>query len=305
MPPYSPDLNPIEQFFAKLKALLRKAAARTLEALIDAIACALTKFKPHECENYLDNSGYRHRLCENALGYRDGDIGFRGRGGVPPLVIFRPARAALLDAGEALAVVRRRPGPMLKFVSRQRGSRHVMRRAKEKAAALHGKKPIARVPHIEQVRRSDISHWRGRNFTCNYVTQPQENPPQYRRAEKSDAPKTGEALQRKALSVPTQAKSNSLAASRTIEKKGAEDFHAKRSQRQTMNLGQFPHNHEIAHHAEADTTCALAPARQAAAKPVNTCVQFGPVGLKLSAASSREARPPPPRRNCERFETPA
>ena len=56
LPPYSPDLNPIEQFFAKLKALLRKAAARTLEALIDAIAGALTKFKPHECENYLDNS---------------------------------------------------------------------------------------------------------------------------------------------------------------------------------------------------------------------------------------------------------
>ncbi len=61
LPPYSPDLNLIEQFFAKLKALLRKAAARTLEALIDAIADALTKFKPHECENYLDNSGYRHR----------------------------------------------------------------------------------------------------------------------------------------------------------------------------------------------------------------------------------------------------
>ena len=61
LPPYSPDLNPIEQFFAKLKALLQKAAARTLEALIDAIADALTKFKPHECENYLDNSGYRHR----------------------------------------------------------------------------------------------------------------------------------------------------------------------------------------------------------------------------------------------------
>ncbi len=42
LPPYSPDLNPIEQFFAKLKALLRKAAARTLDALIAAIADALT-----------------------------------------------------------------------------------------------------------------------------------------------------------------------------------------------------------------------------------------------------------------------
>jgi transposase len=61
LPPYSPDLNPIEQFFAKLKALLRKAAARTLDALIGAIADALTKFEPVECANYLQNSGYRHR----------------------------------------------------------------------------------------------------------------------------------------------------------------------------------------------------------------------------------------------------
>jgi transposase len=61
LPPYSPDLNPIEQFFAKLKSLLRKAAARTLDDLFDAIANALTKFDPAECANYLDNSGYRHR----------------------------------------------------------------------------------------------------------------------------------------------------------------------------------------------------------------------------------------------------
>jgi len=60
LPPYSPDLNPIEQVFAKLKALLRKAAARTLEALIAAIADALSKFKPAECANYIANSGYRH-----------------------------------------------------------------------------------------------------------------------------------------------------------------------------------------------------------------------------------------------------
>ena len=46
LPPYSPDLNPIEQVFAKLKSLLRKAAARTLEDLIGAIANALTKFDP-------------------------------------------------------------------------------------------------------------------------------------------------------------------------------------------------------------------------------------------------------------------
>ena len=61
LPPYSPDLNPIEQLFAKLKALLRKAAARTFDALIDAIAEALTCFSPHECANYLANSGYAYK----------------------------------------------------------------------------------------------------------------------------------------------------------------------------------------------------------------------------------------------------
>ena len=58
LPPYSPDLNPIEQAFAKLKALLRKAAARTLEALVDAVAGSLGRFAPAECANYLANSGY-------------------------------------------------------------------------------------------------------------------------------------------------------------------------------------------------------------------------------------------------------
>ena len=59
LPPYSPDFNPIEQLFAKLKALLRKAAARTVEALIAAIAEILTKVSPQECANYLANQGYR------------------------------------------------------------------------------------------------------------------------------------------------------------------------------------------------------------------------------------------------------
>ena len=62
LPPYSPDFNPIEQFFAKLKALLRKVAARTLEALVAAIADALTKVSPQECENYLADQGYRRKL---------------------------------------------------------------------------------------------------------------------------------------------------------------------------------------------------------------------------------------------------
>jgi transposase len=61
LPPYSPDLNPIEQLFAKIKALLQKAAARTYDALITAIADALTKVAPTECGNYLANSGYRHQ----------------------------------------------------------------------------------------------------------------------------------------------------------------------------------------------------------------------------------------------------
>ena len=58
LPPYSPDLNPIEQVFAKLKALLRKAAARTKEALWTTIGELLNEFTPEECQNYLTNSGY-------------------------------------------------------------------------------------------------------------------------------------------------------------------------------------------------------------------------------------------------------
>jgi transposase len=58
LPPYSPDLNPIEQAFAKLKALLRKAAARTREALWTTIGQLLDTFSPDECQNYLTNSGY-------------------------------------------------------------------------------------------------------------------------------------------------------------------------------------------------------------------------------------------------------
>ena len=58
LPPYSPDLNPIEQMFAKLKALLRKAAARTRDALWDTIGNLLPAFSPAECQNYINNSGY-------------------------------------------------------------------------------------------------------------------------------------------------------------------------------------------------------------------------------------------------------
>ncbi len=58
LPPYSPDLNPIEQVFAKFKALLRTEAARTVETLWRAIGRLLDRFKPGECANYLANSGY-------------------------------------------------------------------------------------------------------------------------------------------------------------------------------------------------------------------------------------------------------
>ena len=58
LPPYSPDLNPIEQVFAKLKHLLRKAAERTNEATWRRIGSLLDEFSPDECQNYFSNSGY-------------------------------------------------------------------------------------------------------------------------------------------------------------------------------------------------------------------------------------------------------
>ena len=58
LPPYSPDLNPIENAFAKLKALLRKAAARTLDQLWQAIADIIQTYSPRECRNYFTAAGY-------------------------------------------------------------------------------------------------------------------------------------------------------------------------------------------------------------------------------------------------------
>ena len=58
LPPYSPDFNPIEMAFAKLKAILRKAAARTVPDLWEAIARALDAFTPAECQNYFAATGY-------------------------------------------------------------------------------------------------------------------------------------------------------------------------------------------------------------------------------------------------------
>jgi transposase len=58
LPPYSPDLNPIEQVFSKLKTLLRKSDPRTIEATWRRIGQLLNLFSPAECANYLRNAGY-------------------------------------------------------------------------------------------------------------------------------------------------------------------------------------------------------------------------------------------------------
>ena len=59
LPPYSPDLNPIEMAFAKLKALLRKAAARNVDDLWDAITQALQRFTTTDCANFFAHAGYK------------------------------------------------------------------------------------------------------------------------------------------------------------------------------------------------------------------------------------------------------
>ncbi len=58
LPPYSPDFNPIEMAFSKLKAFLKKTAARTVDDLWDAVAQGIDTFTPAECENYFAAAGY-------------------------------------------------------------------------------------------------------------------------------------------------------------------------------------------------------------------------------------------------------
>ena len=58
LPPYSPDFNPIEMAFSKLKAFLKKIAARTIDDLWAAIAKAIETFTPDECQNYFAAAGY-------------------------------------------------------------------------------------------------------------------------------------------------------------------------------------------------------------------------------------------------------
>jgi transposase len=59
LPPYSPDLNPIEQLFAKFKHFMRRAATRTVEAVHNAIAQTLEAVTATECQNYIENAGYK------------------------------------------------------------------------------------------------------------------------------------------------------------------------------------------------------------------------------------------------------
>ena len=58
LPPYSPDLNPIEQVFSKLKTLMRKAAERTVEDTCRRVGKLLDQFTAQECANYISNAGY-------------------------------------------------------------------------------------------------------------------------------------------------------------------------------------------------------------------------------------------------------
>lgn len=58
LPPYSPDLNPIEQVFAKVKHWMRTMQARTIDAIHDHIAMLINRIPSNECRNYLQNAGY-------------------------------------------------------------------------------------------------------------------------------------------------------------------------------------------------------------------------------------------------------
>ena len=62
LPPYSPDYNPIEEAFSKIKALLRKAAARTREALIEAMGAAISAISSRDALGFFEHCGYRRSV---------------------------------------------------------------------------------------------------------------------------------------------------------------------------------------------------------------------------------------------------
>jgi transposase len=62
LPPYSPDFNPIEEAFAKIKGVLRKAEARTCEALVEAMGTAISAVSAHDARGFFEHCGYRPRV---------------------------------------------------------------------------------------------------------------------------------------------------------------------------------------------------------------------------------------------------
>jgi transposase len=85
LPPYSPDFNPIEKAFSKLKAMLRKIGERTVNGLWDLIGRLVDIFQPHECANYFTSCGYDPDRSKTALNR----VGIRGYSGVFETVHFR------------------------------------------------------------------------------------------------------------------------------------------------------------------------------------------------------------------------
>ena len=86
LPKYSPDLNPIEQVFAKIKGFVRKAAPRTLDAIYHAIAQALAAIKPAECKNYLAGGGVRrptNSMATHCGSYREQEFSAMVRAPTP------------------------------------------------------------------------------------------------------------------------------------------------------------------------------------------------------------------------------
>jgi hypothetical protein len=72
LPPYSPDFNPIEKAFSRLKAMLRKAGERTVSGLWNLIGRLVDIFQPDECANYFRSCGYEPELLETTLIYAAG-----------------------------------------------------------------------------------------------------------------------------------------------------------------------------------------------------------------------------------------
>jgi transposase len=145
LPPYSPDFNPIEQAFAKIKALLRKAAARTLHAREAAIAAALDAFTPGECANYFSvKLRIQARLIRKCSG--------GSRHGAPkrmaPVPILQPRQALL---GRGRPQLRHTPQPIY---GGRRGGLRAGRRRSHRRSRFAPQCGVSRGPGPHQLRRS-------------------------------------------------------------------------------------------------------------------------------------------------------